>query len=158
VCKQLESPWKPDDRSGSWVKMKPEYTGQQELDCVIIAVYLGGGSRGGQVGVVCEHSFPLWHVLHCLYCTSVWVCMGQQELDCVLIAVYFAESSRRGQVGAGRQAVLHRLCQCWVCVLCTTLLLLLCTWGEAAARARWDLTGGVQLHCCMQAVPHTLGC
>jgi hypothetical protein len=31
--------------------MKPEYTGQQELDCVIIAVYLGGGkSRGGQVG------------------------------------------------------------------------------------------------------------
>ncbi|KAF6263533.1 hypothetical protein COO60DRAFT_414207 [Scenedesmus sp. NREL 46B-D3] len=49
VCKQLESPWKPDDRSGSWVKMKPEYTGQQELDCVIIAVYLGGGHRGGQI-------------------------------------------------------------------------------------------------------------
>jgi ATP-dependent DNA ligase len=49
VCKQLESPWKPDDRSGAWVKMKPEYIGQQELDCVIIAVYLGNGSRGGQV-------------------------------------------------------------------------------------------------------------
>jgi ATP-dependent DNA ligase len=53
VCKQLESPWKPDDRSGCWVKMKPEYTGQQQLDCVIIAVYLGNGSRGGQVGGIC---------------------------------------------------------------------------------------------------------
>jgi ATP-dependent DNA ligase len=53
VCKQLESPWRPDDRSGCWVKMKPEYTGQQELDCAIIAVYLGNGSRGGQVSYVC---------------------------------------------------------------------------------------------------------
>lgn len=48
--KALESPWKPDDRSGVWLKMKPDYTEQAEIDAVIIAAYYGAGRRGGQVG------------------------------------------------------------------------------------------------------------
>ncbi|KAF8065480.1 LIG4 [Scenedesmus sp. PABB004] len=50
VVKALDAPWRPDDRSGVWVKMKPDYVElSQEIDALIIGVYLGEGGRGGQL-------------------------------------------------------------------------------------------------------------
>lgn len=31
VAKQLESPWKADDKSGTWLKLKPDYFHMQEV-------------------------------------------------------------------------------------------------------------------------------
>lgn len=47
--KQLNSPWKPDDRSNTWLKMKPDYVTNAEVDAVIIGVYMGQSRRAGQV-------------------------------------------------------------------------------------------------------------
>eukprot|EP00879_Flechtneria_rotunda_P020198 GHRR01021239.1.p1 GENE.GHRR01021239.1~~GHRR01021239.1.p1 ORF type:complete len:808 (+),score=213.95 GHRR01021239.1:1223-3646(+) len=49
VVKQLNSVWKPDDRSGVWLKMKPDYFEMAEIDAVIIGGYFGGGRHGGLV-------------------------------------------------------------------------------------------------------------
>jgi hypothetical protein len=67
VAKQLDSPWTPDDRSGSWLKLKPDYFHLQEV-CVVCACV------GGCVRVcvcVCTHA---------RVCVCGWVgagvCMG----------------------------------------------------------------------------------
>jgi ATP-dependent DNA ligase len=31
VAKQLETPWKADDKSGAWLKLKPDYFDMQEV-------------------------------------------------------------------------------------------------------------------------------
>ncbi|ERN12455.1 hypothetical protein AMTR_s00025p00149970 [Amborella trichopoda] len=50
VLKDLDSKWEPGDRSGKWLKLKPDYvhTGS-DLDVLIIGGYFGSGHRGGEV-------------------------------------------------------------------------------------------------------------
>jgi hypothetical protein len=41
VAKQLDSPWKADDKSGAWLKLKPDYFDMQEVKgmaCIDIIV------------------------------------------------------------------------------------------------------------------------
>lgn len=47
ILKDLDPKWKPSDRSGKWLKLKPDYinTGS-DLDVLIIGGYFGSGRRG----------------------------------------------------------------------------------------------------------------
>uniref|UniRef100_A0A2N9G3C4 DNA ligase n=1 Tax=Fagus sylvatica TaxID=28930 RepID=A0A2N9G3C4_FAGSY len=50
VLKDLGSKWEPSDRSGKWLKLKPEYIrAGSDLDVLIIGGYYGSGRRGGEV-------------------------------------------------------------------------------------------------------------
>ncbi|KFK27271.1 hypothetical protein AALP_AA8G360400 [Arabis alpina] len=50
VLKDLGSKWEPGDRSGKWLKLKPEYIrAGSDLDVLIIGGYYGSGRRGGEV-------------------------------------------------------------------------------------------------------------
>ncbi|XP_022857520.1 DNA ligase 4 isoform X3 [Olea europaea var. sylvestris] len=50
VLKDLSSKWEPSDRSGKWLKLKPEYIrAGSDLDVLIIGGYYGSGRRGGEV-------------------------------------------------------------------------------------------------------------
>ncbi|XP_059286008.1 DNA ligase 4 isoform X2 [Lycium ferocissimum] len=50
VLKDLNSKWEPSDRSGKWLKMKPEYVrAGSDLDVLIIGGYYGSGRHGGEV-------------------------------------------------------------------------------------------------------------
>lgn len=48
VAKQLESIWKPDDKSGSWLKCKPDYIHMNEVGGSTAPQGLGGTRRGVQ--------------------------------------------------------------------------------------------------------------
>ena len=45
VVKALDSPWTSNDRSEKWVKMKPDYISNHEIDAVIIGGYYGKGKH-----------------------------------------------------------------------------------------------------------------
>ncbi|KAK8319463.1 hypothetical protein V6Z12_A13G244400 [Gossypium hirsutum] len=50
VIKDLNSKWEPSDRSGKWLKLKPDYIrAGSDLDVLIIGGYYGSGRRGGEV-------------------------------------------------------------------------------------------------------------
>ncbi|KAG0587124.1 hypothetical protein KC19_2G142100 [Ceratodon purpureus] len=50
VLKDLDSKWEPSDRSGKWLKLKPDYIhSESDLDALIIGGYYGSGRRGGEV-------------------------------------------------------------------------------------------------------------
>ena len=50
VLKDLGSKWEPGDRSGKWLKVKPDYVrAGSDLDVLIIGGYYGSGRRGGEV-------------------------------------------------------------------------------------------------------------
>ncbi|CAN1326568.1 DNA ligase 4 [Linum perenne] len=50
VLKDLASKWEPGDRSGKWLKLKPDYIrAGSDLDVLIIGGYYGSGRRGGEV-------------------------------------------------------------------------------------------------------------
>ncbi|CAF2331015.1 BnaA10g11190D [Brassica napus] len=50
VLKDLGSKWEPGDRSGKWLKLKPEYVrAGSDLDVLIIGGYYGSGRHGGEV-------------------------------------------------------------------------------------------------------------
>ncbi|TVU15844.1 hypothetical protein EJB05_39385, partial [Eragrostis curvula] len=50
VLKDLDSKWEPGDRSGKWLKLKPDYIhAGADLDVLIIGGYYGSGRRGGEV-------------------------------------------------------------------------------------------------------------
>ncbi|XP_042449439.1 DNA ligase 4-like isoform X2 [Zingiber officinale] len=50
VLKDLGSKWEPSDRSGKWLKLKPDYIhAGSDLDVLIIGGYFGSGRRGGEV-------------------------------------------------------------------------------------------------------------
>ncbi|XP_038889085.1 DNA ligase 4 isoform X2 [Benincasa hispida] len=50
VIKDLGSKWEPGDRSGKWLKLKPDYVrAGSDLDALIIGGYYGSGRRGGEV-------------------------------------------------------------------------------------------------------------
>eukprot|EP00268_Persea_americana_P049947 TRINITY_DN5399_c0_g1_i4.p1 TRINITY_DN5399_c0_g1~~TRINITY_DN5399_c0_g1_i4.p1 ORF type:complete len:1125 (+),score=246.07 TRINITY_DN5399_c0_g1_i4:102-3377(+) len=50
VLKDLGSKWEPSDRSGKWLKLKPDYIhASSDLDVLIIGGYYGSGRWGGEV-------------------------------------------------------------------------------------------------------------
>ncbi|GFP84377.1 DNA ligase 4 [Phtheirospermum japonicum] len=50
VLKDLGSKWEPSDRSGKWLKLKPDYVrAGSDLDVLILGGYYGSGRRGGEV-------------------------------------------------------------------------------------------------------------
>ncbi|EXC31206.1 DNA ligase 4 [Morus notabilis] len=50
ILKDLGSKWEPSDRSGKWLKLKPDYVrAGSDLDVLIIGGYYGSGRRGGEV-------------------------------------------------------------------------------------------------------------
>ncbi|XP_047258339.1 DNA ligase 4 isoform X1 [Capsicum annuum] len=50
VLKDLTSKWEPSDRSGKWLKLKPDYVrAGSDLDVLIIGGYYGSGRHGGEV-------------------------------------------------------------------------------------------------------------
>ncbi|KAF3452747.1 hypothetical protein FNV43_RR03180 [Rhamnella rubrinervis] len=50
ILKDLGSKWEPGDRSGKWLKLKPEYIrAGSDLDVLIIGGYYGSGRHGGEV-------------------------------------------------------------------------------------------------------------
>ncbi|KAJ3693458.1 hypothetical protein LUZ60_008938 [Juncus effusus] len=50
VLKDLNSKWEPGDRSGKWLKLKPDYIhAGSDLDVLIIGGYFGSGRHGGEV-------------------------------------------------------------------------------------------------------------
>ncbi|EFJ24951.1 hypothetical protein SELMODRAFT_414166 [Selaginella moellendorffii] len=49
VVKDFDSKWEPGDRSGKWMKLKPDYVKESEMDVLIIGGYYGSGRRGGDV-------------------------------------------------------------------------------------------------------------
>lgn len=49
IIKALDSEWRLNDRSTAWLKIKPDYVHQNEIDAVIIGGYRGGGRHGGTV-------------------------------------------------------------------------------------------------------------
>ncbi|KAK9803302.1 hypothetical protein WJX72_010348 [[Myrmecia] bisecta] len=49
VIKQADSEWKMNDRSNAWLKLKPDYVHNLEIDAVIIGGYYGTGARGGLI-------------------------------------------------------------------------------------------------------------
>ncbi|KAH7387035.1 hypothetical protein KP509_16G001500 [Ceratopteris richardii] len=51
VLKDLDSKWEPGDRSGKWIKLKPDYVhAESDLDALIIGCYLRSGNCGGEIG------------------------------------------------------------------------------------------------------------
>ncbi|KAI4376826.1 hypothetical protein MLD38_014541 [Melastoma candidum] len=50
VVKDFSSKWEPGDRSGKWLKLKPDYVHpSSDLDVLIIGGYYGSGRLGGEV-------------------------------------------------------------------------------------------------------------
>ncbi len=45
IIKAADSPWVTNDRSSAWVKLKPDYVRQSEIDAVIIGGLYGEGQR-----------------------------------------------------------------------------------------------------------------
>ena len=43
VVKDLHSEWSINDRSGAWVKIKPDHTHAADVDCLIIGAMWGEG-------------------------------------------------------------------------------------------------------------------
>lgn len=50
VVKSLESKWVAGDRSGTWIKLKPDYFATEDLDLLIVGGLMGTGhARGGKI-------------------------------------------------------------------------------------------------------------
>ncbi len=49
MIKALDSEWKLNDRSGTWVKLKPDYVEVADVDALIIGGLCGTGKHGGQL-------------------------------------------------------------------------------------------------------------
>ncbi|XP_027356168.1 DNA ligase 4 isoform X3 [Abrus precatorius] len=83
VVKDLSSKWEPSDRSGKWLKLKPEYIqAGSDLDVLIIGGYYGSGRRGGEVAQflvgLAERSSPNTHP------KRVGTGLSDDELDAVV--------------------------------------------------------------------------
>nr|GEV77606.1 DNA ligase 4 [Tanacetum cinerariifolium] len=89
VLKDLDSKWEPSDRSGKWLKLKPEYVkAGSDLDVLIIGGYYGSGRRGGQVAQFlvglaerpASNSYPRRFISFCRVGTG----LTDEELDAVV--------------------------------------------------------------------------
>ncbi|KAL5214254.1 hypothetical protein ABZP36_003406 [Zizania latifolia] len=89
VLKDLESKWEPGDRSGKWLKLKPDYIhAGADLDVIIIGGYYGSGRRGGEVAQYLvglavpsdDNSYPKRFLSFCRVGTG----LSDEELDALV--------------------------------------------------------------------------
>ncbi|KAK9099774.1 hypothetical protein Scep_023204 [Stephania cephalantha] len=86
VLKDLGSKWDPGDRSGKWLKLKPDYIHPgSDLDVLIIGGYYGSGRRGGQVAQflvgLAEQSAPDTYPKRFMSFCRVGTGLSDDELD-----------------------------------------------------------------------------
>ncbi|MQL70275.1 hypothetical protein Taro_002562, partial [Colocasia esculenta] len=86
VLKDLGSKWEPSDRSGKWLKLKPDYIhAGADLDVLIIGGYFGSGRRGGEVAQflmgLAEHSAPNSYPKRFISFCRVGTGLSDDELD-----------------------------------------------------------------------------
>ncbi|XP_061352685.1 DNA ligase 4 [Gastrolobium bilobum] len=89
VVKDLSSKWEPSDRSGKWLKLKPEYIqAGSDLDVLIIGGYYGSGRRGGEVAQflvgLAERPSPNTHPKRFISFCRVGTGLSDDELDAVV--------------------------------------------------------------------------
>ncbi|KAI3811462.1 hypothetical protein L1987_21186 [Smallanthus sonchifolius] len=89
VLKDLESKWEPSDRSGKWLKLKPDYVrAGSDLDVLIIGGYYGSGRRGGQVAQflvgLAERPTPNTYPRRFVSFCRVGTGLSDEELDVVV--------------------------------------------------------------------------
>ncbi|XP_027071006.2 DNA ligase 4-like [Coffea arabica] len=89
VLKDLASKWEPSDRSGKWLKLKPEYVrAGSDLDVLIIGGYYGSGRRGGEVSQflvgLAERPMPNTHPRRFISFCRVGTGLSDEELDIVV--------------------------------------------------------------------------
>ncbi|XP_038889086.1 DNA ligase 4 isoform X3 [Benincasa hispida] len=99
VIKDLGSKWEPGDRSGKWLKLKPDYVrAGSDLDALIIGGYYGSGRRGGEVAQFLmglaerppSNGYPRRFISFCRVGTG----LTDEELDAVVnkLKPYFRKS------------------------------------------------------------------
>ncbi|KAJ4833189.1 hypothetical protein Tsubulata_016060, partial [Turnera subulata] len=89
VLKDLDSKWEPGDRSGKWLKLKPEYIrAGSDLDVLIIGGYYGSGRHGGEVAQflvgLAERSAPNAYPKRFISFCRVGTGLTDDELDAVV--------------------------------------------------------------------------
>ncbi|ESR66480.1 DNA ligase 4 [Citrus sinensis] len=89
VLKDLGSKWEPGDRSGKWLKLKPEYIrAGSDLDVLIIGGYYGSGRRGGEVAqflvALAERPAPDTYPRRFISFCRVGTGLSDEELDAVV--------------------------------------------------------------------------
>nr|XP_043622118.1 DNA ligase 4 isoform X2 [Erigeron canadensis] len=89
VLKDLGSKWEPSDRSGKWLKLKPDYVrAGSDLDVLIIGGYYGSGRRGGQVAQflvgLAERPAPNTYPRRFISFCRVGTGLSDEELDAVV--------------------------------------------------------------------------
>ncbi|KAL3533277.1 hypothetical protein ACH5RR_006798, partial [Cinchona calisaya] len=89
VLKDLSSKWEPSDRSGKWLKLKPEYVkAGSDLDVLIIGGYYGSGRHGGEIAQflvgLAEHPMPNTHPRRFISFCRVGTGLTDDELDTVV--------------------------------------------------------------------------
>ncbi|KAL8480268.1 hypothetical protein ACS0TY_026986 [Phlomoides rotata] len=89
VLKDLGSKWEPSDRSGKWLKLKPEYIrAGSDLDALIIGGYYGSGRHGGEVAQflvgLAERSAPNTYPRRFLSFCRVGTGLSDEELNAVV--------------------------------------------------------------------------
>ncbi|KAK4414850.1 DNA ligase 4 [Sesamum alatum] len=89
VLKDLNSKWEPSDRSGKWLKLKPEYIrAGSDLDVLIIGGYYGSGRRGGEVAQflvgLAERSASNTHPRRFVSFCRVGTGLSDEELNAVV--------------------------------------------------------------------------
>lgn len=89
VLKDLDSKWEPGDRSGKWLKLKPDYIhAGTDLDVIIVGGYYGSGRRGGEVAQFLvglavpsnDNSYPKRFLSFCRVGTG----LSDEELDALV--------------------------------------------------------------------------
>lgn len=88
VLKDLGSKWEPGDRSGKWLKLKPDYIrAGSDLDVLIIGGYYGSGRRGGEVAQflvgLAERPAPNTYPRRFISFCRVGTGLSDEELDAV---------------------------------------------------------------------------
>ncbi|CAM8962979.1 unnamed protein product [Rhodiola kirilowii] len=89
VLKDLGSKWEPSDRTGKWLKLKPDYIrAGSDLDVLIIGGYYGSGRRGGEVAqflvALAERPTPNTYPRRFVSFCRVGTGLSDNELDAVV--------------------------------------------------------------------------
>ncbi|PNY05396.1 DNA ligase 4-like protein, partial [Trifolium pratense] len=104
VVKDLSSKWEPSDRSGKWLKLKPDYVqAGSDLDVLIIGGYYGSGRRGGEVAQflvgLAERQSPNTHPKRFISFCRVGTGLSDDELEAVITKLkpYFRKYPKKMQ-------------------------------------------------------------
>lgn len=84
VVKSAESRWEPGERGAAWLKFKPDYFGMNDLDMLVMGVYLGTGSaRGGRMTEFLMGVMESQRPVRFVTCCRVKTGLSAQQVECV---------------------------------------------------------------------------